>query len=515
MRKIDPKNIFTIQIFDMCDVDSKEFPEEEIKKCRNMAPAHIAKTKYSQLIYEYGGQDLTVAPRTMYFEEIFIHLGTIFQGIMIMDNSKHAHLDIKPANLIYNSETHKTSLIDFGLCRKYDEIYNELTPLLTVDYAYFPPEFKTIATVLKNRKNLNVNPWKNYNLFIKVPYILPIFKSMENEMESYSEFVTFLMNLGTNENKKNYVKDLTSKIDIYMFGLALIQIMSISKPSNDEILDSKFIEFIKNMMMFNPIKRFNPAQAFNAFIELRDYIVNRKTSSVKHVSPKKQDVKLCQDGFELDPLTNKCKKISIVKNVSSNSRPCPEGYELDSSKNKCIKVKAVKAVKAVKQIAPVKTIGKKQCPNGSEINPLTNRCKKNKTASVKIVNKKSPGSKLDKKQSASVKIVNAKSASSKLDKKQSVSVKVVNKKSPGSKLDKKQSVSVKVVNKKSPGSKLDKKQSVSVKVVNKKSPGSKLDKKQSVSIKIVNAKSKKCPDGSMLNPLTNRCNKIKVVKHKK
>ena len=45
LRKIDPKNIFTIQIFGMCDVDSKEFPEEEIKKCRNMSPTHIAKNK--------------------------------------------------------------------------------------------------------------------------------------------------------------------------------------------------------------------------------------------------------------------------------------------------------------------------------------------------------------------------------------------------------------------------------------------------------------------------------------
>ena len=74
--------------------------------------------------------------------------------------------------------------------------------------------------------------------------------------------------------------------------------------------------------------------------------------------------KICPPGKELNPETNRCRKIQLkkkpktIKNKEGLKKECPPGKELNPKTGRCIKIKSLK----------------KECLPGKEINPKTGRC---------------------------------------------------------------------------------------------------------------------------------------------
>ncbi len=73
-------------------------------------------------------------------------------------------------------------------------------------------------------------------------------------------------------------------------------------------------------------------------------------------------VKVCNDGYERNPDTNRCRK--IVVESESVLAPCPIGYYRNPETNRC------------RKITTTTQAGLSPCPIGYERNPDTNRCRK-------------------------------------------------------------------------------------------------------------------------------------------
>ena len=129
IQKIDPLYIFTVKSEGNCSIPVTSF-QSQIKKCTNFRNKN--KTNYDQILYEYGGQDVSEAYKNNKFDDLFQAMIRPFKGLVVMETKEYAHLDIKPANMVYNSKTKKMSIIDFGLA----------SPFEFVDNKHYMPIFK-------------------------------------------------------------------------------------------------------------------------------------------------------------------------------------------------------------------------------------------------------------------------------------------------------------------------------------------------------------------------------------
>lgn len=283
--EIDPNFHFTIKLHDLCDTIASNFPKQELSKCRNFKDKNTSKLK--QIVYEYGGIDLIMAAKTISFEEIFFNLENIFQGLIMLCDAKYAHLDIKPANIVYNQESKKMALIDFGLCTNLQAVYtHDLLFALATDYPYYPPEFKNVVNLLRGER-LTKTPWANLD-YLHDRLKSDIFDRLQLDMlkASYMDFYKSISSQETINKQKEFIKTHANKIDVYMMGCTILHIMSICENSNTASANSEFnaqvLNLVENMIYMNPIKRLDPKNALLAYLKIKNKM---KTTFLKNVVP--------------------------------------------------------------------------------------------------------------------------------------------------------------------------------------------------------------------------------------
>lgn len=385
---IDPKNIFTTDLKEHCDIPTKVFDQNEIKKCRNFTMHDTKKQSLPQILYEYGGFDLMESCRRYMFDELFQAMAAPFKGLIILGEKNYVHLDIKPENMVYNSDTKKMSIIDFGLASTMSDVYrHEKLYILQHTYPYYPPEFLVAANLYK--KGSTHNLMQNYaylSFMIKKLYVSA--RNIPNEVLQELQKLNAIDvdDLVKAVNNGRQVMDPT-KIDIYMLGVSLFEILEMCVIHNkvDFSANPKFyariIKLIRKMVDANPITRCSPE---DALVEYSKIVRNLGPSPItsppiispikinrKHKSPKplKKDqkqlqVKVCPPGKVLNPLTNRCVKV-VEEKVSISQKPCPPGQVRNPVTKRC------------RKIVPEKPdIMQKPCPPGKVRNPVTKRCRK-------------------------------------------------------------------------------------------------------------------------------------------
>lgn len=87
-------------------------------------------------------------------------------------------------------------------------------------------------------------------------------------------------------------------------------------------------------------------------------------------------VKVCGNGYERNPLTNRCRK--VTEDEDEGPKPCPDGYERNPLTNRCRKIVEEEN-------------GLKPCPAGYYRNPETNRCRKIETTLATALQPCPPG----------------------------------------------------------------------------------------------------------------------------
>ena len=366
---IDPEGIFTVKLLDNCNIKKDLFPQDEINKCRNFPLKKKTSTKsFPQILYEYGGHDLLQASRRFPFEELFLALEAAFKGIMIMGEKGFGHIDLKPENMVYNNETGKLSIIDFGLATKLDDLYVEDNLyIFEHEYMYFPPEFSVIANEWINEEDDKVDEKQNRMQLLKRVRNLndgtndPVIRGIFQEVNRYPE--------GTFTNLYQ-----PKKVDVYMLGASIIDLLyhSMAHGNMNYQKNHKFyvgvLELTKKMLAYYPNDRITPSEAYKEYKDVVKLITVVPPSPVKPSpsriiktkSVRRPKEKECPPGKVLNPVTKRCVTIKVPK--EPKVKECPPGKVLNPVTKRCVKVKEPKEPKV------------KECPPGKVLNPVTKRC---------------------------------------------------------------------------------------------------------------------------------------------
>lgn len=229
----------------------KQDYQDELKIARfieNINSSHIFSIPFYetcpqnlQLIYKNGGKDLydyISENNPKNFKDIYKNLKYICYGIKTLLDNHKVHQDIKLENIVYDGK--KLYLIDFGLMDKTSGIYKNKS-FLKYEYLAFPPEYKRYVYD-KNYQSYFLNHLESKSIFYFIKkHIYP----------DYKEDLTIL------KEKPTYPTD---KIDIYSLGMVLAQLYRWSNKEN-----KKIAYIIKNMIRFDPSKRWNIHQVLEHF----------------------------------------------------------------------------------------------------------------------------------------------------------------------------------------------------------------------------------------------------------
>jgi len=265
IQQLDKKNKWTVKYHNFCNVTIE--PTYENKKCSYIK----FREEKLQLIFDNGG--ITLSRSKINFNKLILAFSELLLGIIKMNKNNYVHLDIKPDNILYNSELNKLSIIDFGLSFKIESSKNKLNSdkkgkILNHNYPYFPPEFKIYFKKILNTGILNldfdsVNNLKN-KILLNYDYLnLQKYKS-EINANIEEEIINLIKKCEKDIElfKINFDEKYIYKIDIYSLGISFIQIylqkLIIINEEDKELFD-KFMEKI-----IIPITKIDPDDRYDA-----------------------------------------------------------------------------------------------------------------------------------------------------------------------------------------------------------------------------------------------------------
>jgi len=367
---IDPQGVFTLRLHDMCKVPPHIFPD--LNKCSNWSKVEKQRDKIEQIIYEYGGTSLYIAAKTVEPSILFRQFKSLFKGLIIMQERNWSHLDIKPDNIVYNADTKKMTLIDFGLTTKLTDVYTTKNNYLhEYEYPYYPPEFKfvmphTIREYLTGR--YKVMKWSK-NLLASVNRL----DSWEGKAREYYDEIYKIKMMPP----PGYF--IAEKVDVFSLGVAMLEALVVACGTFkfDKDLRGKLVDLISGMIELSSKKRYSPREAYAAFKKVwdQDTVTSPKRSipvpiTIKKVASPKPKSPTPKPKPASRPKAKKYKVAvdPIPKPKVVDPKPAPVAAK---PKVKKIKVTAVATTKVVK---PKKEKVKQPCPEGKIRNPITGRC---------------------------------------------------------------------------------------------------------------------------------------------
>ena len=364
IHNLDKEGKWTVRYFGDCIVNIQNIQENnDINKC-NLIDLKTA-TDIHQLIYNNGGIDLDKLINNnlnnFYIDDLIELFLPLLKGLVVLNNQKLIHCDIKPSNILYNSELNKLYIIDFGLLTAYNEIGTiEKDYLLEHSYPYFPPEFKIYSKLILHESNINIlDILCNYNFYNKKTYI----DFMSQFIDIPTEINLLIAKSSQNKDlfKEKFNKEYVSKIDVYSLGMTFIEIIyNISKKHS---IKSKiknfnyFMDFIKTviipMIHIDPDKRCNAKEASNKLkILLKKYNIKQTNSSQSKSESKSPTIpvnnchKLKRDEIiKLLKKQNKSiygnKKILCdrLNNIATSPKPPISTAQKNCEKQKAIEIK--------------------------------------------------------------------------------------------------------------------------------------------------------------------------------
>jgi serine/threonine protein kinase len=277
------------------EINSGDQDDEEYMEYMQEFIDEKKKEKIYSIIYERGGDDLSKASKETPFSILFIHLQYIFSGLVKLKEIGWAHCDIKPGNIVYTLDKTRLALIDFGGALEFtslktlditnDDDYN-IYNRLCGKYCYYPPEMGAFASQMSQKIQIPNN--QNY---LQLLALLKKFKAAlvrENKNQYYEVinlFITRCTEFAANASTVTYDME-SNKIDVYMFGATIINVMLNCMCNNlYDIIDEKINRRIINMVlrMISPIqkRRYNINTVYIIYKHILEKIQSNSSRTMK------------------------------------------------------------------------------------------------------------------------------------------------------------------------------------------------------------------------------------------
>lgn len=328
VEKLDPRGKFTVKLIDNCQINRASIPESELAHC-NKHRQRYTDNAFMQIIFENGGIDLEKASanNSINFETIILSALPFFKGLLTMANKKYVHNDIKTLNVVFNPNTKKVSLIDFGFIKNYDDIFS--IKKYYPKYLYYPSEYEIFSFFMKEsplkiaqlyesastnlatctKKNLKTiqelgmntlmvglvdfnkymsitNAWiskikRKHNIDLK-PFLLGKEQSI-NAINAFcnaykackldKELNTNVISYKTRKLLKLHFDKYLNRIDVYMTGLMLIELFiemlhkeKVCLETLEDIdIINEFINMCNHMINADAAQRYTPQQTLTHF----------------------------------------------------------------------------------------------------------------------------------------------------------------------------------------------------------------------------------------------------------
>jgi serine/threonine protein kinase len=249
------------------NLETHDEKKETIAKCLiGKFDSDTTNIKIHEIIYDYGGIQL---------DNIEINDYNFIKALIIMCKSLQTlhqlgfvHRDIKPQNILYNNDNYKLSLIDFGLCIPFNEVYtNKEKWWVYSEYFISPPEYNIIEKDNKY-KNLDIiynTFYKNDDFYIK-------------KKKEYDVFLNKYNNINNIEDIPEEIKKIAYKGDIYSLGISLLLLYNQNNikitHENKELIMQKISNLINNMIITNPFDRYDLTDVVNDLFELEKLYIS-------------------------------------------------------------------------------------------------------------------------------------------------------------------------------------------------------------------------------------------------
>lgn len=281
--KVDPQGKSILIPVSYCKTSRKHVEKHPASKDCDMLrefPYQSPNKPMYQLVMPYGGERLdryfrkrmqAETPSTL--AEALGILNTAFEGLVLLDQHKMCHQDIKSSNVLVTPEG-KAILIDYSLMIPYQDVYTK-NNLRRLRFTYFPypAEYKiAYQTYTKCKDTCNYEEEVLANIHQFGDGRASAYLSFISEKEvrrSVRNVVTFIKNKNVLETCTQYA----DRIDMYGLGTA---VADISRFISYKGLTTKQLAtwktFVKGTIHSDMRKRFTPKQALNHLEKLRNML---------------------------------------------------------------------------------------------------------------------------------------------------------------------------------------------------------------------------------------------------
>lgn len=319
--EIDKDSKFTVKMLDSCEKPGSISKEvSNINKCKQT----FNETKQIfQIVYEFGGVDLARLTIDTYPEitaklnivKVLVSLFNVLQGIQKMISLDYMHRDIKIDNILYDINSNKSSLIDFGFCVKRKDTYDNLAFFFENEsefqHKFYPVEYNLMFHAYINKNKLTKEEAKKLNFYKACLDIVPLIdkingranipdnykkKVMEvkatlfeylekcNDIldffkDAYKEKlkptktdIDYYLSVLSNKNSVNKI-DIRYKIDVYMFGMSLmyfviLALLNLKEDNGIFKIPLNLFNLILKMIDTNPFTRCSIEEAIAEYKQI-------------------------------------------------------------------------------------------------------------------------------------------------------------------------------------------------------------------------------------------------------
>jgi serine/threonine protein kinase len=218
---IDPDGLFTVPFYGSCVTNmALADPSDKTHMCKHAQNLHVT----TQLLYKNGGVDLKNLLRNfgsykdLYIDDFIPMFLPLFKGVSKLIDNNLVHLDLKPENMLYNKESRRLYMIDFGLLTPLNKVYHK-NYVLSWPYPYYPPEFAMYSSLDIELPQIMTN-FDIYNVSQYI-HFMKRYIDIEKETEAFvNKYKGKTKNFRELFNKV-YVK----KIDSYSLAMTFVEMV--------------------------------------------------------------------------------------------------------------------------------------------------------------------------------------------------------------------------------------------------------------------------------------------------